>query len=279
MLKGKPPLFNGLVSGLGHPLIHLGYAYELNSREVAMEAMALAATNYDPDVSQYLDDEKWAQLPTTYTTTSPFEVLSQVHADHRLDRDFHSIGGDNLSKVFSPEGYQGILMEHWNAWTVTEPTASFEQSQRLAVALLISTAPSLGGLGYDFFLVHLLTTSHALRILLPFLDPAWHLPLLRQWWLITVAIYVAQARPAVSVDDVAALDLQGRGWTDVSREAVQGPHALDAHYVKAIRAIKEAAALWGDPDHWYLKAAVKFAYDFAGWAGFPADVHRETSGG
>jgi hypothetical protein len=41
LLQGKEPLVNNLISGLGHPLIHLGYAYELSSRTVAIEALGL----------------------------------------------------------------------------------------------------------------------------------------------------------------------------------------------------------------------------------------------
>jgi hypothetical protein len=29
--------------------------------------------------------------------------------------------------------------------------------------------------------------------------------------------------------------------------------------------MKEAASTWGDPDEWYLKAAVKFVDEFDGW--------------
>jgi hypothetical protein len=36
----------------------------------------------------------------------------------------------------------------------------------------------------------------------------------------------------------------------------------------ALRAMREAALLWGDVHEWYLTAAIKFADEFAGWTGF-----------
>ncbi len=45
-------------------------------------------------------------------------------------------------------------------------------------------------------------------------------------------------------------------------------YRTDAHYVKALRSMHEASKTWGDPNQYYLKAAVKMADDFDGWGGF-----------
>jgi Questin oxidase-like len=299
LLEGKEPLANNLISGLGHPLIHLGYAYELNSREVAMEALGLAATNYN-HLHKYLDDPKYSQqlLPTEYSTSSPLEILARVNEDKRLDGLFSEPGGSNLDDLF--DRHESIVLEHWNAWKITDPKAQFEQSQQAAVALLISAAAAAEhspqpapppfaekakGAQYDFYLLHLLTTSHAVRILLPFLPASHHLPLLRQWFLLTVALYIAQLRPTIDVrSHILDYDVAGRDWEwVVGQQALRGRHALDAHYVKGIRAIKEAKETWGDPRgeregdegkegmrDFYLKAAVRFAREFDGWGGFSA---------
>jgi hypothetical protein len=230
-----------------------------------MEALGLVASCYS-DMHKYLDEDKYSKMPSNYSTSNPFEVLARINGDKRLEGAFDSIGDNNLSKVF--DEYESILLDHWNAWKILEPEKQFEQSQQLAVALLISTAESLGGHGYDFFLVHVLTTSHAVRIMIPFLPAKYHLPLVKQWWLNTVAIYIAQARPVVRFDDIRNYDPKGRDWDWVNGQALEGKWALDAHYVKAIRAIKEAANTWGDKDESYLKAAVKFASEFDDWHGF-----------
>jgi hypothetical protein len=265
------PIVQSILSGLGHPIIHLGYAYELNSREVAMEALGLAATNYDPKIAKMLDNSfpmTSTANPLTYSTSNPFEVLARLNGDTRLDGKFTHPGGDNLSHLLNDDALKSILLEHWSAWKITDPKKQFEQSQELVTALLISTAPSLGGHGYDFFLVHLLTTSHAIRIIIPQIESKYHLQLVREWWLITLAIYIAQTRPVVKQSYVNDFQLNGRSWQTATDLALCGKHKLDAHYVKAVRSMKEAAAVWGDDKQYFLKAAVKFATEFNGWKGF-----------
>lgn len=270
------PLFNALVSGLGHPLIHLGYAYELNSREVAMEALGLAATCYDPKLASLLEH---TQSSESNSTNDLFEVFNRVHNDKRLDGVFDKYGGDNLSRLLADETLTSLLLEHWSSWKIVDPTKDFAQSQQLATNLLIASGPSVGGHGYDFFLVHLLTTSHAVRILIPFIPFEYHVKLVREWLLITIAIYIAQLRPAIQQSFVTEFDLQGRDWAFAEHTALEGKKKFDAHFVKAIRAIKEAHKLWGDPkgaENFYLKAAVKLASEFDGWGGFGAeDVEAE----
>lgn len=97
---------------------------------------------------------------------------------------------------------------------------------------------------------------------------------MRQWWLLTLGAYVAQLRPEVVPSRIEGYELRGRGWKDVAREAVEGEHRADAHFVKACRAMKEAAETWGDDDGWFLKAAVKFSCEFKGWGGFDSRGYR-----
>ncbi|OQV07277.1 hypothetical protein CLAIMM_11733 [Cladophialophora immunda] len=273
------PIFNCLTGGLGHPLIHLGYAYELNSREVAMEALGLAATCYDEKLAKLLETATSASQsanPPTYSTNDLFEVFARVHGDSRLDGVFEHLGDANLTHLLSDPALTAILLEHFRAWQIVDPTKDFAQSQALATALLIASAPSVGGHGWDFFLVHLLTTSHAVRILVPFLDAPHHVPLVLEWLLIALAIYIAQLRPPIKKEPVADFDLRGRGWDYVAREAVGSKWKFDAHFVKACRAMREAARVWGDDDEFYLKAAVRFASEFNDWGGF--GVEEEGTG-
>jgi hypothetical protein len=276
-------MFNCLTAGLGHPLIHLGYAYELNSREVAMEALGLAATCYDPKLADLLNFAPSVQAstanPLTYSSNHLFEVFARCNADTRLDGVFDKYGGDNLSRLLSDPTLTSVLLEHWEAWKITDPTADFAQSQQLATALLIASGPSVGGHGYDFFLVHLLTTSHAVRILIPCLEAKYHLPLVREWLLITLAIYISQLRPLIKKSYITEFDLGGRDWSFVKKQALEGKYKMDAHFVKACRAMHEAEKVWGDKGsgQYYLKAAVKLASEFEGWGGFGAQDEEEET--
>ena len=252
---------------MGHPLIHLGYAYELSSREIAMEALGIVTTSYN-FLHKYLDNPAYSKI-STYNTSSPFEILQSVHSDNRFDKIFDHSGASNIEPLF--KDHESLVLEYWNAWHLPNPRKQFEDSQRAAVALLVATHKP--GRKYDFFLVHLLTTSHAVRILLPFLPAKFHVSLVRQWWLLTLAIYIVQKRPEMKVDRIKRYDTRGRDWKWVDRQAVEGNWALDAHFVKGLRAMKEAAQTWGDQEKFYIKAALKFGEEFDNWGGFgPLDA-------
>ncbi|APA14527.1 hypothetical protein SS1G_06461 [Sclerotinia sclerotiorum 1980 UF-70] len=270
LYSGEAPLVNGLTSGLGHPLIHLGYAVELNSRELAIEALSLTSTCYN-FMHKYLDDPSYTKA-STYSTTSPLEILHKIHADSRLDGVLDEPSPSNITKLF--EKHEDFILEHWNAWSITDPEKQFRDSQEAAVNLLVQTVKP-GTHAYDFFVVHILTTSHAVRILLPFVPPKFQVGLIRQWWLFTIAVYCAQMRPKINED---IEQKPGKGWKYVEDKAINGVWSTDPHYVKAIRAIREAAFTWGDVHERYLSMAVTFADDFNGWTGFGSSESDSIGG-
>ncbi|RAH66963.1 questin oxidase family protein [Aspergillus aculeatinus CBS 121060] len=262
LFSGKEPMFSSLVADLGHPLIHLAYAFEMSSREVAMEALGMAATCYG-SIHKYLDDPSYSKIEPSYHTTSLFEVLAKVRADKQFDNLFTTSGEENIEVLF--RNHEAALLNHWNAWTIQDPVTQFRESQEVAAALLTATV-SAARPKYDFFLVHTLTTSHAVRIMLPLIPGKFQMALVRQWWLMTLSVYVAGLRPEIDLERVRGYELKGRDWKWTAQKAVKGQYSTDAHYVKAIRALREAANTWGDPEEFYLRAAVRFADEFDDWA-------------
>ncbi|KAI9710748.1 MAG: hypothetical protein M1820_002581 [Bogoriella megaspora] len=263
LYEGKEPLINNVVAGLAHPLIHLGYGYELSSQTIAIEALGLTACFYN-SMHKYLDDPSYTK-PASYSTTSLLEALQRIAADDRLDNVITSQGNDEIDPVLFTSK-EDVILDHWNAWDLSNPTQQFEDSQRAAVALLVGTHSK--ETLFDFFLVHVLTSSHAVRILLPLIPAKFHVSLVRQWWLFAITAYVQQLRPEVKLARITDFELNGRDWTFAEDQAVNGRWATDAHYVKGIRAIEEAASTWGDEDGFFLKAGVKFAHEFDDWGGF-----------
>ncbi|KAH9873475.1 hypothetical protein IAQ61_004098 [Plenodomus lingam] len=270
LLGGKEPLINTLISGLAHPLIHLGYAYELQSKTVAIEALALGACFYSP-LHKYIDDPKYTK-PSPHGTpggaTNLIELLHKVKDDKRFDGLYDHRSGD-INKVF--EQREEAFLEYWNAWEIVDPNTQFHAAQQTAVAFVIGTeVPE--DTKFDFFFVHVLTSSHAIRILLPLVPAKFHVSLLRQWWLFALAVYIAQMRPEISTAEAAeACDRETKGWKYVVHKALDGPWAKDAHYVKALRAMKVAEETWETPgkeSNYWLHAALRFADEFQGWGGF-----------
>lgn len=264
-------MVNNLISGLAHPLIHLGYAYELSSRTVAIEALGLAACFYN-DWHVYLDDPKYTK-PAKNPTDSLFTIFSRVAEDPKFDNLSDHLGSDNIDKILGDKELAATALEYWNSWDLKRPTEQFAESQKLAVALLVAAqSHEQKDNAYDFYAVHLLTSSHAVRTLLPSLPSKHHVPLVRQWWLFTLLVYISQKRPKINIDQIKLVELEGRDWKYVTEKAVKGKYRTDAHYVKALRSMHECSKTWGDANQFYLKAAVKMAEEFDGWGGFgPSD--------
>lgn len=156
------------------------------------------------------------------------DILRKVKEDKRFDGLYDHKSGD-ISKVL--EEKEDEFLEYWNAWDLSNPKAQFEESQKTAVAILVGTDPPEGS-SFDFFFVHLLTSSHAVRILLPLIPGKYHMSLVRQWWLFTLAVYIAQLRPAIKPDTIDNYELKGRNWKFVVDKALKSSHSSDAHFVK-----------------------------------------------
>jgi hypothetical protein len=229
-----------------------------------MEALGLAATQYN-FLHKYSDDPSYTR-PPPFSSTSLLELINKLASDTRFDDLFKEPGYANIEPLF--QQHESLILEYWNAWDVSSSTTAdlttlFRESQEAAVALLVATVRP-GTHAYNFFVVHVLTTSHAVRILLPLLPAKFHVSIVRQWWLLALAVYIAVLRPKIDPDYVPG-DLKGKNWKYVEHRALTSEWATDAHFVKAARAMKEAARTWGDVHERYLAAAVRFVDDFEGW--------------
>ncbi|KAJ4173834.1 hypothetical protein NW754_012826 [Fusarium falciforme] len=259
LFTGDEPLWHGLIGGLGHPLIHLGYAIEMDCKEVAMESLGLACVQYN-FFHKYIDNKSYTKK-ASFTSDSPLQLLIKMTKDERFNALPKHPDLDELPDIF--EKHEDLILEYWNAWEINDPLKQFEMSQEAAVAILVATVQP-GTHAFDFYLVHLLTTSHAVRILLPFFPKEHHITLVREWWLLVLAVFIVRGRPLPNPDNVDS-DLKGRDWKYVVDKALNSSWATDAHYVKAIRAMKEASKTWGDANNRYLLAALTFVDNFQGW--------------
>jgi hypothetical protein len=246
LFSGRNPLINCVITGrksclgcssdqlclclsVGHPLIHLGYAYELSSREVGMEALSLIASSYNY-LHKYLDDESYT-IPSPNPSTSPLELLRRLANDDRFEGLLTEQACD-CDTLYEKVKFEPLIIEYWNAWRIENPKKEFEESQKAAVMLLVATVNEDKKEKYDFFLLHLLTTSHAVRILLPLIPGQFHINLVRQWWLLTLTTYVGQLRPKFDEKLIEEMELEDIKWNYVTDKATNGPWAMDEHFVK-----------------------------------------------
>lgn len=250
---------------VGHPFIHLHYAYEFDSVEVASEALSLGCTEYD-FVHRYFDSP--SADTSTYKTRHLKDVLLRVQQDKRFDDHFELPGFMNTFTLHAK--CEAAILEHYNAWDLTDYSQQFEDSFDFAVRLAVGTGSSEAQ--HDFFLIHVLTVAHALRVILPNAPDKHRNPILRQFVMWTIVIYCAQLRPAINSSSIQNSAIDKYDWAWVQEKALTGKWSLDSHYVKVVRALKFGADMYGEKDGWYLKAAVRFITDFHGWSGFGVGV-------
>lgn len=194
---------------------------------MAMEALALAAVQHN-FLYKYMDDPSYTK-PAPFTSTSPLELFEKMRNDERLGDMFKEPGFANFDTLF--EKHEDLVLEYWNAWTFDDPVKQFRGSQEAAVAFLVASVPS-GTHSYNFFVCHVLTTSHAVRILLPRIPERFHIGLVRQWWLMAIAVYLIELRPNIDYDNIRPGDVAGKQWDYVEHQALSGPYSTDAHFVK-----------------------------------------------
>lgn len=247
---------------VGHPLIHLSYAYTLHSREIAMEALAMAACSYNSFMAKYFDNPIYTQV-AQLTSLTPIELLTNLQSDLRLP----TLTTQTSDHEALMAAHESLILEYWNAWCpAASPLQAFRESQECAMALLVHVPR------HDFFLAHILTTSHALRVLIPYVPTRFHINLSRQWWLLTILTYMGQLCPTIANEAERkgrardAEDNESKSWEDIESSAIDGKWANDPHFVKCVVAMREASRTWKDAS--YLKASRRFVTDFKGWNGF-----------
>lgn len=250
---------------MGQPLIHLALALQMSVRDIAMEALTLAATSYyNNDIFKYSDDPSYFQAESSYKTSSITEILYKIRTDQRFNNDALGLPGEqNMTVIF--RDHEAALLDHCNAWTISsDPTTYFRESQKAAITLLMGTKTSEEK--YDKSLLHPLLMSHAIHVILPHTPDKVHVSLVQQWWLTTLAIYVAQLRPEIDFDVLAAYDTQDKNWDWIKQQALKSPYATDAYFLQTLRVLKELGEAWEDSEEYFLKASVKFVDDFDGWS-------------
>ncbi|KAF3919643.1 hypothetical protein ABW20_dc0104958 [Dactylellina cionopaga] len=264
-------LLHGVFEGIGHPLIHLGYALEMEDKGLAAEALAMTAASYQK-FHEFVEDPN---PPEPFGSTAEIrEILDKLFGNP----DYEDFCKDNVGH---PEN---VLEEappylEFNSYVIPKRKvvlAETFQKQVEAVVMLFTTGHKVGDPKYDFFLAHAVTSAHAMRTILPYLDSAqtWHT--LRGHMILTSVVYISQCRPTIKDWYVEDYDLAGRDWDYVRKQGSEGERSHDAHFVKLLRSLEEFEKLFGKGDpkdkkyDIYLKAAVKFAEEFKGWSGFEA---------
>lgn len=223
-----------LIEAGGQPLIHLALAFELSSKTLAIEALALACCRYDPNV---LDD----QSPDVSPKRSPEEVLDLLSKEAAVDKP------SNLDAVF--RDHRRSILKYGSSLDLSNPRDLLERLQKLAVSLQLG---SIENGRPDEHLSMLVASSHAVRVLVPDTPDNLQLLLLLQLWRLMVAVCLLQPRTSSG----HAPSKPTGGWKRVEEQAC-ADDKLSAWTLASIRALAQAAETWGDADGYFLAAAAK----------------------
>lgn len=106
-----------------------------------------------------------------------------------------------------------------------------QELSKVATLMMIATTES----NYDFFICHLLTTSYAIRVLLPELPVKFAESLVKAHWLFVLVVYCIQLRPEIKPELIDEVDVEGKTWEKVVKEALVHKaydDVEDTHYLK-----------------------------------------------
>jgi hypothetical protein len=247
---------------VGHPLIHLAYAFEYQHPGVGTECLSLCCTEHDT-FSGFL--QTTPPDTSTYKTTSFLEVMQHVRDDKRFDGLLEQPGAANWGPL--SQEHQGFILEHWNAWERTG-TLLQQLEQICDVSALLALSSGSKEHSYDFFLIHIMTVAHAFRVMWNEFSEEVRESLINEYALWTITLYAGQLRRPFGIEHIECIDLKGRDWAWAIRTALEHRGRLDSHFFKVVSAPKVFAETFGEKDGFYLKALVKFLEEYKGWKGF-----------
>ncbi|KAK9472525.1 uncharacterized protein V1510DRAFT_365408 [Dipodascopsis tothii] len=250
-------LLNALAADVAHPLIHLAYAVELDSAELAVEALTLAAVCYSPYTSLVGD---FVAAAPTGTERDPLAVLSTLRTVPELGFTATlnvDAATDTYARVLDDDVLPHIERA-LHALDTVDASDALERITRACATLLTATHPD-DRVVFDFYLLHALTAAHAAQVVLP-LFAGHERALVGALWLHVILLYVAVQRPSVRPErDSRYVMPAGESWETVTELALSGPQRQDVHYVKALRALRWMDGIYSPQEHEFLRPASKFA--------------------
>lgn len=249
----EQPLINSLVSGVVHPLIHVGYAFELNSQIVGVEALGMAAVCYN-----YLHEV----MDKLKAPSSPSKNVLEIFKDIRTDIELPVYEAPDLQELEPViKKYHDRIMFYYNQWKINKENLEKTIEELFDFSVYIYGATHKPKeIEYDFFLLHIVTGMNAIRSIFPHLENSQLMEnMIQQFFYFTIAVYIIQARPEINEKLIHEykIDEKKNNWDYVIDRTLNTKLIDDTHAVKVIRALRDADKTYGDKNGLYLKTAVK----------------------
>jgi hypothetical protein len=243
-------LYSRFLSGVYHPLIHLGYGIEFNHPLMLAEGLAWVAVHqprshlfYEPINKKNTQDELVPKNNKTHSSLSTaLEIIFSIHQDSRMDSVVKWSDEDKYTQVINR--IPDLLHEYCQQWPVTETLdgpmglrARATELQILASALHAGSYRPGKEIMIDFFLMHTLTSSLFLHCYIELLDPCYAVSLLRGKFASDLVYYIAHGRPYLNIEQFESYP-KVLSWDQIISKAIASE---DDHVPKAVRALIHAS--------------------------------------
>jgi len=139
---------------------------------------------------------------------------------------------------------------HYNQWNMNR-----ENLEKMIEELFDLTVYIYGAthkpneIEFDFFLLHLLTAMHAVRVIYTHInDKQIFEHILLQFFYFAIVIYISQLRPEINENLIYdyKIDNEKNNWNYVIDRTLNTELINDAHVVKVVRALRDADKIYGN---------------------------------
>ena len=254
-----PSLLPGLAGSALHALIHTGWGVEASSGDLTAEGLAYMATSFQPlatGTRHNPPDRLWspdaagpAEASLAFLSNAREQDLSRVALEASETGAYLRLGrGGFQHRIIAfddPAFPLGAALNSFGSLGLPPITESLAGATEEAAAV---AAAALLGSDNEFFVIHGLTSLHAVLVLAAHLDPEQQRLAISYWWRAVMATIVAQDFPGFSATVKALNDWrdsrsreteststittsQREWWLNSLREALQ---SLDEHTPKAV---------------------------------------------
>ncbi|ORY00471.1 hypothetical protein K493DRAFT_335313 [Basidiobolus meristosporus CBS 931.73] len=186
-------LIPGLLGNSLHPLVHLGFGVEFEHPSVTSEGLAYAAMTY-LSYGELIDE---ASTPFNQNLGCR-QILEMIRTDKRFDGPFE---GQFQAKVkILVKSRADLLKSYVDAWVSRGQDINIEEKLRELTRTVtqIYASECLKGKS-NIFLGHILTSSNAVKSLMPHLSTVDRTRLFRVYWLAVISHYIIQGRPHIHI--------------------------------------------------------------------------------
>ena len=235
------------LGGLYHPMIHIGYGLEFGIDGMVAEGLAQMCTGADVNKALIPQEIKLSKS----SNISALEIAIAIIEDKRFD----GIKSEDEFKFMGFYERPELILEYVSKWSLSLEKEELLEKVRelmiLGVAVYAGPQRPNKAIAFDFFLMHVLTSSLFLPIFVQQLSPKFGMKFLRGKFAMDLAHFAGRNRPKLYLDQFTSWTTEfTKSWGEIFELAV---YHDDEHVPKVIRALKQVER-W-DPEESLGKGA------------------------